>query len=386
MPERTQRHGRLLATRKARQNALQAVVLTALALLVWMFLSNLIENLSADGARIDFSFLLNESGFDVNETLIAYDAGSSYLSALLVGALNTVHLTLVGLVCSTAIGVMVGLLQLGDIKILRILCRLYVDSMRNLPKLLILLAVYVLLVLELPVAREAISFFDLAFLSNRGLNFPAVEIDYGLLTEPRTLLAAALFLLAFSLAWLAVRRLIKGIFLRRFLPILFLVAGLILTTGVVGFDIPEFAGFNFEGGSVVSIPFLSLAVALSVYHGAQVAEVVRSGIQSVPKGQVEAGRALGLTPSQISWLIVLPLALRVMIPPLTNQYLNLLKNTSIGLAVGYSDLVSIMNTSINQTFRPVELMLVTMTVYLVIGIAASVALNVFNRRVQLRER
>jgi len=378
--------GGLLATRKARRAVLQAGAVAGLAGLFALLLANLLQNLDAEGHGISFAFLLSESGFDVNESAIPYDAGSSYLMAFVVGLLNTLHLTLVGVFCATAIGMLVGMIRIGGIVALNKICRLYIESMRNLPKLLILLAVYVLLVLELPVAREALSLFDIVFLSNRGLNVPALAIDLTPLSDSRTLAACGLYGMAVGAAWLSVRRRRSGILLRHALPVALVAIGLVAISGVVTIELPAFRGFNFAGGSVVSIPFFSLAVALSLYQGAQVAEVVRSGIQSVPSGQAEAGAALGLRQSQLFWLVVMPQAMWVMIPPLTNQYLNLLKNTSIGLAVGYSDLVSIMNTSINQTFRPVELMMVTMLVYLTVGVGASILLNRFNRRVQLKER
>lgn len=376
----------LPTTRKARAIALQAVVLIAVLLVAGLLIANLQSNLKAGGINLGFGFLLGESGFDVNESLIPYSASSSYLAALVVGTLNTVHLTLACIVLSTAIGVAAGLLRLSRIKVFALVCRLYIECMRNLPKLLILLAIYVLLVVELPVAREAVSFFDLAFLSNRGFNFPSLEIDVNRVGSGGSRMATVLYLAAAGLVWFHVARRFRGHLLRFYAPAILIVAGWFMVTGGVTVVVPEFSGFDFVGGSLVSLPFLSLLIALGTYHGAQVAEVVRSGIQAVPQGQAEAGKALGLTSAQISWLIVLPQALRVMIPPMTNQYLNILKNTSIGLAVGYSDLVSIMNTSINQTFRPVELMLLTMAVYLFVGVAASVGLNVLNQRVQLRER
>ncbi|WP_445682286.1 ABC transporter permease subunit [Radicibacter daui] len=333
---------------------------------------------------VDFSFLLNESGFDVNESLIPYSSKDTYLAALTVGLLNTLHLTVVCVICASAIGLAIEWIRHSEIKLLRLYCRLYIDSMRNLPKLLILLAIYVLLVMDLPVARNALSFFDVAYLSNRGLNLPALTLHKPHIDDPALATSAALYSGAVLFFWFLLRHCLVSRFLRLALPVCLLVAGLAFITGMIRVDLPRFSGFNFRGGSAISLQFFSLAVALSLYHGAQIAEVVRAGFKAVPNGQDEAGRALGLGRLQIFWLVVLPQALRVMIPPLTNQYLNLLKNTSIGLAVGYSDLVSVMNTSINQTFRPVELMLVTMSVYLVVGILASACLNVFNRRMQLK--
>lgn len=373
-----------LATRKRRQVLLQVVVLLGLVLLAALLLRNLLQNLQAAGVGIDFSFLLNESGFDVNESLIPYSSKDSYLAALTVGLLNTLQLTLVCLVCSTAIGLAIELVRHSEIRLLRVFCRLYVDSMRNLPKLLILLAIYVILVMNLPVARNALSLFDMVFLTNRGLNLPTLDLHAPRLDSPLTVGLVGFLAVAVGTLRFLLRRQLIGSFPGVVLPSFLFLGGAGILTGAIAVDVPQFSGFNFRGGAAVSLQFFSLAVALSLYHGAQIAEVVRAGFQAVARGQDEAGQSLGLGRLQIFWLVVLPQALRVMIPPLTNQYLNLLKNTSIGLAVGYSDLVSVMNTSINQTFRPVELMLVTMSVYLLVGVVASASLNLFNRRMQLR--
>ncbi|MBS8260637.1 ABC transporter permease subunit [Roseibium polysiphoniae] len=384
--QRNAKLSRFLATQAQRQMALQIGFLFGFFALFALLISNLLQNLSSEGVAVGFGFLTNVAGFDVNESLVPYSANDSYLDALIVGTLNTLHLALVCIVLSTTIGVFVGLLQLSDIQVFGTACRLYVEAMRNLPKLLILLAVYVFLVVELPVAREAVSIFDIAYISNRGLNLPSLQISTAAIQTSQTLVLSCAYVAVCCGVWWALKHRLIGALQKFVLPVWVVLVGLAVVSGILTLEVPTFAGFNFKGGTLVSLPFLALTIALSVYHGAQVAEVVRSGISSVAKGQIEAGRALGLSKGQVSWLIILPQAMRVMIPPLTNQYVNILKNTSIGLAVGYSDLVSVMNTSINQTFRPVELMLVSMSVYLLIGIAASMFLNAFNRRVQLKER
>lgn len=379
------RYTRSTAFRRALIQAASAVLLLAFG---WFLLDNLAANLNADGIVLGFGFLSQESGFDVNESLIPYSASHTYGDALLVGFTNTIHLTVVCILFSTIIGLFLGFARRSAHWLLNRAALLYVESMRNLPKLLILLAVYVLLVRELPAVRDAWSLFDLAYLSNRGIQLPtlfyrgtAFDLIYALLAASS--LVGLLWLLrghgAPGRVMLAPSRGLAA------LVLLCAFAVFAVVIGGVGIDVPRFEGFNFSGGAVVSIPFLSLAIALSIYHGGQIAEVVRGGIQAVPKGQTEAGHALGLTGPQVAWLIVLPQALRAIIPPLTNQYLNLMKNTSIGLAVGYSDLVSVMNTSVNQTFRPVELMLLTMAIYLAIGLTVSALLNLFNRSVQFKE-
>lgn len=386
IPPAASRSRRWLATRKGRQTAMQIAVLAGLVALGAVAAANLVANLRAGGLTLGFGFLGSVAGFDVNESLISYSAGDTYLRALAVGTLNTLQLTFVCIVLATGIGVFVGLLRSSDVYVFGIACQIYVEAMRNLPKLLILLAFYILFVAELPVAREAYSLFDVVFVSNRGLNVPALTVSSLDALPAGRVAAAAIYLALGLLAWLKVRPKLTGVVSRIALPLLAGAVGAGFLSGLLSFEVPVFSGFNFVGGALVSLPFLALAVALGLYHGAQVAEVVRSGISSVPKGQNEAGAALGLSRRQVSWLVIMPQALRVMIPPMTNQYLNILKNTSIGLAVGYSDLLSVVNTSINQTFRSVELMTLTMSIYLTIGLAASMALNIYNRRIQLKER
>ena len=371
-----------------RRAAIQVGAAVALLLFGWFLLKNLAANLSSDGIVIDFGFLFQESGFDVNESLLPYSASDSYGRALLVGLANTVHLTLVCIFFATLIGLFLGFARRSQHWLLNRAAMVYVETMRNLPKLLILLAAYVLLVRELPPVRNAWSFLDLAYMSNRGFHLPTLTFPG---SAPDALYAILVSLCIVVVVLALLGRLYpdtKGIKISTRLALLSAVCTLlVLLVGYlgIGVDVPRFEGFNFAGGASVSIPFLALAIALSIYHGGQIGEVVRGGIQSVHKGQIEAGYSVGLTWPQIAWLIVLPQALRAIIPPLTNQYLNLMKNTSIGLAVGYSDLVSVMNTSVNQTFRPVELMLLTMAIYLAIGLSVSALLNLYNRAVQFKE-
>lgn len=371
-----------------RRAALQASAAAALLLFGWFLIQNLSANLNSEGIAIDFGFLSQESGFDVNESLLPYTASDSYGDALMVGLVNTLHLTFVCIVLSTVIGLAIGFARRSGHWLVNRSALVYVETMRNLPKLLILLAVYVLLVRELPMVRDAWSFYDLAYLSNRGFQVPVLSFPGSAPDAAYAVLAA---LLALSLLLLVLARFypaLPGVGLSTRLTALAAVCvfpAFMIGYMDVGIEVPRFEGFNFVGGATVSIPFLALTIALSIYHGGQIGEVVRGGIQSVPDGQTEAGYSLGLRWPQIAWLIVLPQALRTIIPPLTNQYLNLMKNTSIGLAVGYSDLVSVMNTSVNQTFRPVELMLLTMAIYLAIGLSVSALLNLYNRAVQFKE-
>ena len=338
--------------------------------LLWF---NLAANLSAAGMKIDFAFLWQDSGFDLNESVIAHGPGASYANALLAGFLNTLKLTIACIVLATLVGFAIGFASLSEHPILRHAALRYVDAMRNLPKLLILLAVYVVMVRELPGVRDAWELGGVLFISNRGVEMPAIVLADGW----RAWVVLAAVCAAALVGWRALAR--RG---RAYAGAM--AAALIVVVAIALAEpqasLPELQGFNFSGGWTVTIPFLALLIALGAYHGAQIGELVRAAILAVPEGQRQAGYALGLGPLGVMWLIVLPQALRLMVPPLTNQYINTLKNTSIGLAVGYSDFVSVMSTSVNQTFRPIELMLVTICVYLSVGLAVSGAMAAFESR------
>ena len=347
-----------------------AALLVLIGGLLWF---NLAANLSSAGMRIDFAFLAQDSGFDLNESVIEHGPGASYANALLAGFLNTLKLTVACIVLATLVGFAIGFASLSEHPILRHAALRYVDAMRNLPKLLILLAVYVVMVRELPGVRDAWGLGELVFISNRGIEVPAILFADG--WSAWATFAAGIA--AAALGW--------WLFARRGHPYAGVLAAavVVLVTFVLAepqVSLPALRGFNFSGGWTVSIPFLALLIALGTYHGAQIGELVRAAILAVPEGQRQAGYALGLGPLGVMWLIVLPQALRLMVPPLTNQYINTLKNTSIGLAVGYSDFVSVMSTSVNQTFRPIELMLVTICVYLSVGLAVSGAMAAFESR------
>ena len=359
--------------KRARRQAVQFACALFLALLGGLLWFNLTANLGAAGMQVDFGFLWQDSGFDLNETVIAHGPGASYLNALLAGFLNTLKLTAVCIALATFVGFAIGFASLSAHPILKNAALAYVGAMRNLPKLLILLAVYVVMVRELPGVRDAWAFGGFVFVSNRGIEVPAVVLAGG--WSGWAIVAAGV--IAAVLGWRAVAQ--RGHpNAGALIAVLMVAAAVALTRPQL--SLPALQGFNFSGGWTVTVPFLALMIALGAYHGAQIGELVRAAILAVPAGQREAGSALGLGRMAIMLLIVVPQALRLMVPPLTNQYINTLKNTSIGLAVGYSDLVSVMSTAVNQTFRPIELMIVTMCVYLSVGLAVSGALAFFGSR------
>ena len=376
-----------LANREKRSLIIQLGLAAILIGVSYVIVQNVRDNLSAVGIKVGFSFLSGEAGFDVNESLISYSASDSYARVLLVGLLNTLQLSILCIVGSTLIGVVMGIIRAGKNWLGIRLALAYVELFRNLPKLLILLAVFVVMVNRLPVVRQAWNMFDGVYVSNRALYFPTLIWDDGM-----SFVLAGVFVW-FIAAFFWVRHVSRHQELTgKRLPVGWPVIGSLLFAVLLisslfsipyQFSTPVFKIFDFVGGGRLSVQFVALAVTLSIYHGGQITELVRGGIQSVSKSQIEAANALGLKSGQITRLVILPQALRIIIPPLGNQYLNLIKNTSIGLAIGYSDLVSVMSTSINQTFRPIELMSITMLTYLAISLVVTALLNWFNARTRI---
>jgi len=364
--------------------------LLVVGILVWLgyvLASNIEANLAKSNIVLSFDFLSGQAGFDISESLVPVSSTSSYGNVILAGVLNTLTLALCCIIGATVIGVLMGILRTSGHYLGERVAGFYIEITRNLPKLLILLALYLAMVTALPVVRESWSFFGLVQISNRAVYFPVIEQGIGLY-----------WVIAMLVIWPAAL-LIHGRVAHRIqertgirYPVVWPVSIFILamiavpaTTGLIEYPLswPVLKGFDFAGGGRISVQFLVLVLALSIYHGGQVAELVRGAIQSVPIGQFEAARASGLSFAQMTRLVILPQAVRAAVPSMGNQYLNITKNTSIALAVGYSDLVSVMTTSINQTFRPIELMTVSMGVYLGICLIVSWLVNIYNARVQM---
>lgn len=377
----------LLANKEKRSFIIQLMLAVILFSVAYLIAQNIRNNLADVGIRLSFGFLGGEAGFDVNESLISYSASDSYARVLLVGFLNTLELSFVCILGSTIIGVVMGIVRAGSNWLGTRLALAYVEVLRNLPKLLILLAVFIIMINRLPTVRQAWNFFDGIYISNRAFYYPRLIWHDGMvfvLTGILVWLIAAVF-------WGRYAKRIQDITGRQ-LPVKWPALGVLSLTVLLisflfnisyQFSLPVLKGFDFTGGSRLSVQFVALAFTLSIYHGGQITELVRGGIQSVQKGQIEAAASLGLKPSHVKRFVVLPQALRMIIPPMGNQYLNLIKNTSIALAIGYSDLVSVMSTSINQTFRPIELMSITMMTYLAISLLVTALLNWFNYRTKI---
>lgn len=367
----------------------QIAVLAIVILVVADLTHNTIVNLDAQHIATGFGFLSQTAGFAIGESLIPYEPTDSYTHAFAVGLVNTLMVAVLGIVFCTTLGLLVGIARLSSNWLLARLASIYVESLRNVPVLLQLFLWYDLIGQAFPNPRLALNVFGVIFLSNRGFKFPLPVLDGPLIAGGVALLVAV----AAAVLWTKAARqhqLATGQLRPILLPNL---AAIILLPVIVSFafggltiEVPELHGFNFAGGGTISPELAALVIGLSLYTSSFVAEVVRGGILSVSKGQSEAARALGMREGWIMRLVILPQALRVIIPPLMGQYLNLIKNSSLAVLIGFPDLVQTINTAINQTGQSIEGVAIMMVVYLSISLSVSAALGAFNKRVRLIER
>ena len=364
---------------------LQILFVAALVWIAYEIVANARANLEAQRITSGFGFMANTAGFDVSQSLISYSGSDTYIRVFFVGLLNTLLVAVIGIFFATIIGFLVGLGRLSPNWLLSRVAGAYVELIRNLPLLFQILFWYLAVLATLPNPRQSISLFGSFFLSNRGFVIPKPIGHDGLTAFViAVLIAIAASLLLRSYA----RRLLfqSGKLLKIWPYVLGLLIGLpLITTLVFGkpvtFEIPELKGFNFSGGSRVIPEFVALTLALSTYTAAFIAEIVRAGIQSVHKGQMEAGSSLGLSRGSTLRLIVVPQALRVILPPLTNQYLNLTKNSSLAVAIGYPDLFSVFaGTTLSQTGQAIEIIAITMGIYLFISLVTSAIMSFYGWR------
>ncbi len=377
-------------SRAARGLIYQAVALLLIASGVWFLAHNTQQNMQVRGIQSGFDFLGQAAGFDIGETMVPYDPSESYGKALWVGVLNTLRVAVIGIVLTTLLGVLVGVGRFSRNALVRGLCYGYVELFRNVPILLQLLMWYLFFVEVLPPPQEAWNVADLFFLSKGGFAFPLPVWAAG---HGAMLLGA---LAGIGVGWWWRRRAQQQFELtgqdqnRWAVPVAaFFVLALVgwaVGGAPTAWSLPEQQAFMVDGGASATPEFMAVLVGLVMYTASFVAEVVRGGIQSVSRGQTEAASALGLSRSHQMRLVVLPQALRVIIPPLTNQYLNLTKNSSLAVAIGYPDVVSIANTTLNQTGRAVECIAIIMLVYLSTSLATSLLMNWYNKRVAIKER
>lgn len=365
-----------------------AVVGIAVLIVAWLW-SNAIHNLSVRRISTGFAFLGREAGMPIADSWLAYSPKNTYFRAFLVGIVNTLRVAVIGIVLATVVGTLVGIARLSSNWLLSRLAAVYVEVLRDLPLLLQLLFWYVLMQ-GLPAARAAWKPIEGVFLSNRGLVLPSIPIDEANLWVLGTAAAGLIALDALRRRLIA-RQMQDGQSRRLWPYALILIIGLpALVSAALGaswtVEMPQLRGFNFVGGLTLSPEYFALLVALVTYTSAFIAEIVRSGIQAVSRGQWDAAQALGLRRGFVLRHIVLPQALRVIIPPMTSQYLNLTKNSSLAVAVGYQDIVSIANTTLNQTGQAIEAIALIMAVFLTISLGISFFMNWYNARIALVER
>lgn len=354
-------------------------------------IANTAHNLRERGIASGFDFLGRQAGFDISITLIPYTVESSYGRVFWVGLVNTLVLSFVGIVLATIWGFVLGILRLSSNWLIRKLAATYLETLRNIPLALQIVFWYFGVIAALPVVRNAIDIDGVIFLHNRGISFPKIVPEAGFLAVPIAF-GIGLVLAFLIRQWAKKRQAATGEQFPANWVTLGLVVGLpivaIVATGRPwSLEYPELKGFNFKGGWVILPEFVAVLLALVAYTAAFIGEIVRSGIQSVSHGQTEAAYALGLRPGATLRLVIIPQALRVIVPPLTSQYLNLMKNSTLGVLVAYPDLVNVFaGTVLNQTGQAVECLLITMVVYMVLSLLISAFMNWYNKRIALKER
>lgn len=388
----------LLNDTRYRSYTFQFIALILLIALMSFLGINLVRNLAEAGLNISYGFLNVPAGYDINQSLIDYNSQSSNLRAAMVGIINTLLVAFLACVTATILGVIAGVARLSKNWLVSKLMSVYVEIFRNIPVLIWILMIYTLMTAVLPAPNKfrgdnatSSMLFDAFAFTNRGIYIP--EPVWG----PGSMIVVATFVLSI-IAAIIYRRYAVSLLFRtgKLLPMGWPTVAILLVPTIVMFfimgspialDYPELKGFNFRGGLQIGAPLIALWLALSVYTGAFIAENVRAGIQAISKGQTEAASSLGLRPKRVMNLVVLPQALRVIIPPLISQYLNITKNSSLAIAVGYADITATLGgITLNQTGRAIECVLLLMLFYLTISLSISAIMNVYNNSVSLKER
>ncbi|MBC8659017.1 amino acid ABC transporter permease [Vibrio parahaemolyticus] len=369
----------------------QIIAIAALVFFFYTIINNALNNLDARGIATGFGFLNQEAGFGIGLTLIEYNETYSYGRTFIVGLLNTALVSVLGIILATAIGFTMGVARLSTNWLVSRLAAVYIETFRNIPLLLQIFFWYFAVLQALPSARQSLSLGEAIFLNVRGLYFPAPVFNEGSGVVIVAFVIGLIATISISI-WARNKQRLTGqqtpmgrigLGLLVGLPLLvYFVSGM-----PISLEYPELKGFNFKGGISIIPELAALLLALSVYTAAFIAEIVRSGINAVSHGQTEAAMSLGLPRAKTLKLVVIPQALRIIIPPLTSQYLNLTKNSSLAMAIGYPDLVSVFaGTTLNQTGQAIEIIAMTMGVYLTLSLLTSALMNLYNRKVALVER
>lgn len=369
--------------------AYQALLFLLVLATGWYLYTNVTTNLERQGIATGFGFLSEPAGFDIGETIIPFDASQSYGEALIVGILNTLYVSFFSIIAATILGVTMGVLSVSKHPVFQRFARAYVEVARNIPVVLHVIF-FATVIQNLPLPRDAFHPFPGVYLSNRGLNIAVPVYDPLYVAVGISFLVSVIAVIGLHY-WARRHREKTGRFIEVSNFSLLVIVGVPVLTWLVGgapldWNTPVFRGFNFQGGFAVTPEFVALLVGLSFYSGAFIAEIVRSGIEAVPKGQFEAAKSVGLKPGFVMRYVVFPQALRVMIPPIASKYLSLVKNSSLGVLIGYPDLVNIGNTTMNQTGQAVEAIAIMMVVYLMISLVISTFMNLYNHLSRIRER
>ncbi|WP_424930598.1 amino acid ABC transporter permease [Amaricoccus tamworthensis] len=403
----------LIYDSRYRSLTIQTVALIGFLLLIGWLVNNTLQNLSALGKPIDFTFLSEPAGYDINQRLLEYDSQDSHWRAAVLGLLNTLLVAVLGCIAATILGVIIGVLRLSNNWLVARVMTVYVEFFRNVPVLLWIVFIMAILIETLPAPRAfrgenpeaSLMLYDTVAVTNRGVYIPEPLFSRGLGDVPMfggaieisLDLMAILIVLAGGI-YAAHRVKLRADRIQEttgdrpttwYLRLGLIFVPLLIVLVALGFHLgyPALKGFNFQGGTHLRNSLIALWLALSLYTAAFIAEIVRAGIMAISKGQSEAAAALGLRPNRTMNLVILPQALRVIIPPLISQYLNLTKNSSLAIAVGYMDLTgTLMGITLNQTGRELETVLMGMLVYLMISLSISAAMNFYNNSVKLKER
>jgi general L-amino acid transport system permease protein len=383
---------RLFFDKELRSVTIQVITMALIFAFFFFIINNAVTNLETIGKGYSFDFLWDASNYDINQTLIEYDSRSPHWRAAIVGIINTLLVAVAGIILSTIVGFLLGVLRLSSNWLINRVVYVYIEYVRNVPVLLHILLVHGIIVNNLPIPKNAMMAFDGSlFLTNRGFYTPKP------LFEPAmwAVLIAFIIGIAFTIWFKGYARKVQDATGKIF-PVLWISLGAIILFPILVFflagmpltwDYPALKGFNFKGGLVLRPEFVALWIALSLYTAAFIAEIVRAGIQAISHGQTEAAFALGIKPGRTMQLIVIPQALRVIIPPLSSQYLNITKNSSLAIAIGYMDIVAtIGGISLNQTGREMECMTIVLGLYLMFSLMISAFMNWYNKRMKLVER
>ena len=382
---------RLWNDKEARSLIIQIITMVSILLVFGYMIRNAVVNLSALGKDFSFAFLWQPASYDINQAFIAYNSQSPHIRATVIGIMNTLAVAGAGVVLATILGFLLGVMRLSKNWLTAKISYVYIEYVRNVPVLVHILMVHGIIVRVLPNPRDAVNIGDGVFLSNRGASVPKP------IFEPLFWVVLVVFVAGAGFAWwfrLYAKRLQDRT--GRALPVFWICLGAIVGApllvyfilgGPITWQIPELQGFNFAGGYVLRPEFIALWLALSLYTASFIGEIVRAGILAVDYGQTEASAALGLSRGRTLNLVVIPQALRVIVPPLTSQYLNLTKNSSLAIAIGYMDIVAtIGGISLNQTGREMECMIIVLLLYLSISLSISAFMNWYNKRIKLVER